>query len=301
MKLQFSGLMAPVFTAFTANGEVNLNVIADYARFLSQNGIKGVLVNGTSGEGMSMTVSEREQTAQAWLQHGARHGIHVQVQVGGTNLPDVLSLARHAERQGAGSILCLPELFNKPASVRELVQYLTLVAAAAPRTPLLYYHNPGYTGVNLDVPAFMEAAAVAIPTFAGVKFTDTNLEMGVKCLGAGGGALRVFLGCDYVLAGAFALGLDSAIATSLNILPGLCGTILQEAQAGSAEKARLAQNTLNRAAQAVTENGKWVPAMKAAMKLLTGLDMGPARQPLATLDDRHLPAMKQALQQLNLL
>lgn len=41
--------------------------------------------------------------------------------------------------------------------------------------------------------------------------------------------------------------------------------------------------------------------MKAAMKVLTGLDMGPARQPLSTLDDRHLPAMKQSLQQLNLL
>ncbi|XP_034246070.1 N-acetylneuraminate lyase-like [Thrips palmi] len=301
MKLQFSGLMAPVFTAFTENGEVNLKIIADYAKFLSANGINGVLVNGTSGEGMSMTVAEREQTTEAWLQHGHKHGIHVQVQVGGTNLPDVLHLARHAERLGADSILCLPELFNKPANVHELVEYLRLVAAAAPRTPLLYYHNPGYTGVNVNVPTFMEAAGSALPMFAGIKFTDTNLEMGVHCVAAGGAAYSVFLGCDYVLAGAFALGFNSAIATSLNVLPGLCARILQDVKTGRVEEARLAQNTLNRAAQAITLNGKWVPAMKAAMKIVTGLDMGPARQPLPSLEDRHLPALKKSLQQLNLL
>lgn len=104
----------------------------------------------------------------------------------------------------------------------------------------------------------MEAAGRVMPSFAGIKFTDTNLEMGVKCVAAGGGAFSVFLGCDYVLAGAFALGFDSAIATSLNILPGLCGRILQEVKSGSVEKGRLAQNTLNRAAQAITENGEEV-------------------------------------------
>jgi N-acetylneuraminate lyase len=39
-------------------------------------------------------------------------------------------------------------LFNKPQTVDELVWYLTYVAQAAPKTPLLYYHIPSYTGVN---------------------------------------------------------------------------------------------------------------------------------------------------------
>lgn len=302
MKLQFEGLMAPVFTAFSADGQrVNLAVIKHYAKFLAENGILGVLVNGTSGEGMSMTLEERKATTEAWIDASKSNGIHVQVQVGGTNMPDVLELTRHAESKGAHSILCLPELFNRPANAAELIEYLGAVAAAAPKTPLLYYHNPGYTSVNLDVPSFMTSAARAIPTFAGIKFTDTNLEMGIKCVRQDGGAHSVFLGCDYVLAGAFALGFSSSIATCLNLLPRLCNRILQAVQKGSVLEAREAQDTLNKAAQAITKNGKWVPAMKAAMKLLTGLDMGPARAPLQSLPDQHIPTLNKDLSDLKLL
>jgi len=67
----------------------------------------------------------------------------------GTAISNTDSLqAAHAESLGSDALLCLPELFNKPQSVDELVQYLMYVAQAAPKTPLLYYHIPSYTGVN---------------------------------------------------------------------------------------------------------------------------------------------------------
>jgi dihydrodipicolinate synthase/N-acetylneuraminate lyase len=56
--------------------------------------------------------------------------------------------AAHAESLGSDGLLCLPELFNKPQTVDELVKYLTYVGQAAPKTPLLYYHIPSYTGVK---------------------------------------------------------------------------------------------------------------------------------------------------------
>lgn len=102
----------------------------------------------------------------------------------------------------------------------------------------------------------MTAAAKAIPNFAGVKFTDTNLEMGVQSVVVDGGVHSVFLGCDFVLAGAFALGFDSSIATGLNVLPRLCCRILSSVQEGRVEDARAAQLLLNQAAQAITKNGK---------------------------------------------
>jgi dihydrodipicolinate synthase/N-acetylneuraminate lyase len=56
--------------------------------------------------------------------------------------------AAHAESVGVDALLCLPELFNKPVTVDQLVQYLKYVAQAAPKTALLYYHIPSYTGVQ---------------------------------------------------------------------------------------------------------------------------------------------------------
>jgi len=46
------------------------------------------------------------------------------------------------------SILCLPELYFKPTTPKQLIEYLGIVSEAAPKTPLLYYHIPMMTNVN---------------------------------------------------------------------------------------------------------------------------------------------------------
>lgn len=49
-------------------------------------------VNGTSGEGMSMSVKERKLVAEAWVKAVKITKQHLMVQVGGAPLPDVLEL-----------------------------------------------------------------------------------------------------------------------------------------------------------------------------------------------------------------
>lgn len=56
--------------------------------------------------------------------------------------------AQHAEANGADSLLCLPELYNKPTTNDQLINYLRTVGQAAPNTPLLLYHIPSFTHVN---------------------------------------------------------------------------------------------------------------------------------------------------------
>jgi N-acetylneuraminate lyase len=51
--------------------------------------------------------------------------------------------------------------------VGTLVEFCASVASAAPKTPFLYYHYPGITGVNLPVYDFFEKAHGAIPTLRG--------------------------------------------------------------------------------------------------------------------------------------
>ena len=45
------GLIDAPFTPFYENGEVNLEPIEAYAAMLAKNGLKGVFINGSSGEG----------------------------------------------------------------------------------------------------------------------------------------------------------------------------------------------------------------------------------------------------------
>jgi hypothetical protein len=48
------------------------------------------------------------------------------------------------------------------------------------------------------MPQFLAAAACNIPTFAGAKYTDSNLEEGTQCLAMTNDTLGLFLGCDHV-------------------------------------------------------------------------------------------------------
>lgn len=64
------------------------------------------------------------------------------------NKYNVILQTKHAESLNVDSILCLPELYSKPTTPQELIEYLEKVGKAAPKTPLLYYHIPMLTNVN---------------------------------------------------------------------------------------------------------------------------------------------------------
>ncbi|XP_046385357.1 N-acetylneuraminate lyase B-like isoform X2 [Ischnura elegans] len=285
---EFQGLMAPVFTPFSKEDySLNLGVIPAYAKYLAENGIKGILVNGTSGEGMSMNVEERQKVTEAWKEAASSTHHNIMVQVGGAPLPDVLKLAEHADRCGVDSLLCLPDLFNKPSSVKELLEYLQLVSNAAPKTPILYYHIPAFTGVNVLITELFSEAhrSNMVPRFAGAKFTYTNLEDGATSLRVGSelsghSPYSVFLGSDETMLGAFALGFNSAIGTTFNILPELGKCILSSSTKNNFVQGQEHQWRLTQAVRAITKHGKWVPTMKAAMNLRTKINVGPPRPPL---------------------
>ena len=48
---KIKGLIDAPFTPFYENGEVNYEPIEAYAKLLVKNGLKGVFINGSSGEG----------------------------------------------------------------------------------------------------------------------------------------------------------------------------------------------------------------------------------------------------------
>ncbi|XP_024881133.1 N-acetylneuraminate lyase-like [Temnothorax curvispinosus] len=88
----YRGLIVPVFTPFNKDGSLDLNIIPQYATYLAKKGIKGILVNGTSGEGMSISVAERKLVTEAWVKAVKETKQHLMIQVGGAPLPDVIEL-----------------------------------------------------------------------------------------------------------------------------------------------------------------------------------------------------------------
>ncbi|CAL1674738.1 unnamed protein product [Lasius platythorax] len=287
----YRGLIAPVLTPFNNNGSLNLDIIPQYATYLAKKGINGILVNGTSGEGMSMSVAERKLITEVWVKAAKSTKQHLMIQIGGAPLPDVIELAKHAENLHVDSILCLPELYFKPTTPQQLTEYLEKIGKAAPSTPLLYYHIPMLTNFNIHMGQFLESIGDKIPSFVGIKFTSANLEEGAQALRANNMKYVIFLGNDQIVNAACALGMDSFILTSINIFPELTLDLLAAGRNGDMLRAKNIQEKLSSAVLVITKHGNWVQTMKTAMSLLTEINVGLPRAPLKSISSDALTTM----------
>uniref|UniRef100_A0A1B6I5W9 N-acetylneuraminate lyase n=1 Tax=Homalodisca liturata TaxID=320908 RepID=A0A1B6I5W9_9HEMI len=308
LKLNFKGLIAPVFTPFSRQtGDVNISIIKPYAQYLINSGVNGVLVNGTVGEGVCMSVQERKTVLEAWLEVLKGTSLHVMVHIGGPCLRDVQDLARHAESKGVSSLLCIPDLFHRPSNVEEAITFLSLVSEAAPNTPLLYYHIPASTGVHCEYSHFVDMAELLkvaerkVPTMSGIKFTHNNMDEASQCLEVNSENLSVLLGHDQLISTGFFVGFESLIATTLNMFAPLIIEIHQGVKDSKINLVRAKQKQLTTYVNTIIKYGKWVPAMKEAMLIVTGLDMGAARQPQGVVTPEQVKQLKADLSSLNVM
>nr|XP_048287049.1 N-acetylneuraminate lyase isoform X2 [Myodes glareolus] len=175
-KKKLRGLVAATLTPMTENGEINFPVIGQYVDYLvKEQGVKNIFVNGTTGEGLSLSVSERRQVAAEWVTQGRNKLDQVVIHVGALSLKESQELAQHAAEIGADGIAVIAPFFFKSQSKDALISFLREVAAAAPALPFYYYHIPSLTGVKIRAEELLGGIQEKIPTFQGLKFSDTDL------------------------------------------------------------------------------------------------------------------------------
>ena len=169
------GLIDAPFTPMKPNGDINLEPIPAYAAMLVKNGLKGVFINGSSGEGYMLTTDERKQLAEAWMA-AVPAGFKVIVHVGSCCLRESVELAKHAAAIGAWGIGAMAPPFPKIGRVEELVKYCETIAAAAPELPFYFYHIPAFNGAFLPMLDFLKAVDGRIPNFPGRHLRHDQLQ-----------------------------------------------------------------------------------------------------------------------------
>nr|XP_044614360.1 N-acetylneuraminate lyase isoform X10 [Equus asinus] len=175
-KKKLQGLVAATITPMTEHGEINFSVIGQYVDYLvEEQGVKNIFVNGTTGEGLSLSISERRRVAEEWVTKGRNKLDQIVIHVGALSLKESQELAQHAAEIGADGIAVIAPFFLKPWNKDVLINFLKEVAAAAPALPFYYYHIPALTGVKIRAEEVLGGIQEKIPTFQGLKFSDTDL------------------------------------------------------------------------------------------------------------------------------
>lgn len=271
-------LIAPPPTPFDAKGNVDLSQIEKLAAHLSSSGVSGVFLCGSTGEGMSLSVRERMEIAEAWADSAPNYGLRTIAQVGANSQRDAIDLAAHAAQTGLDAISAHAPCYFRPQSVNHLVAFFAPVAAAAADTPFYYYDIPQLTGVDLPTAKFLKVAPTEIPTLAGVKFTNPNLALLQECLQVDNGRFDIFFGCDEALLAGYALGARSAIGSTYNYMAPLAHHIIRAFDAGDFDLARSLQMKAVDAVSILAEYG-YLVAAKSIMRIFD-IDCGGVREPL---------------------
>jgi N-acetylneuraminate lyase len=280
MKSRISGLIAAPFTAFNADGSLNLALIDQQAAVLIASGVSGAFICGTTGEGLSLSTEERRLVAERWVK-AANQRLHVIVHVGHQAIGESCALAEHAEKIGAAGFATLGPTFFSVSGTAQLVEYCGRVAAAAPGLPFFYYHIPIMTRIDLPMHEFLRMGSQKIPNLAGIKFTHENLMDYRQCVEFEDGRFNILFGRDEILLAALSLGATGAVGSTYNYMAPVYTALIEAFQAGDLEAARRFQSVAIRIIVLMCQRGG-LPAGKAMMKMI-GLDCGPVRPPLANL------------------
>ncbi len=276
------GLIAATFTPMDPDGQVAPQRVEAYAAHLDRLGVRAVFVNGSSGEGPSLTADERQLMASRWCDV-AGTSMDVIVHVGSCCVPEAQALARHAAASGASAIATVPPFYFRPGSANDLTAYLSELASAAPDLPLYYYHIPRMTGVELAVSRWLVPVAEAVPSLAGVKFSHADLEDFAACVAVAGKRFDMCFGLDEMLLSALAVGGMRAIGTTYNFAAPLYRRMIEQFRAGQHDQARQEQVRAVELIRTLQGYGFYAAA-KATMRMI-GLDVGPVRSPLPALSD----------------
>jgi N-acetylneuraminate lyase len=290
---KIEGYIAAPFTPMLNNGDLNLDLVPDYADYLLRNGLDGAFVCGSTGEGALLNREERMALTERWMKAGEGK-LKVVVHTGGCNLKDQQALAKHAEQSGAWAVAAMAPAFLSPRRTEELLEYCLTIAAAAPGLPFYYYHIPALNGVHLSVLDLLKATEGQIPNFAGVKYTHSNMHEFEQCRHVAGGKYEMLWGLDEMFLDGLVYGNRSGVGGTYNHCFSLYHNMLAAYDLKDLKTCRELQHSSHQFIEILIKYRGNLMGGKRIMKFL-GLDCGPNRLPLHNISDEEETAMKKEL------
>lgn len=291
--MKLTGLIAAPHTPFHGDFSLNLDCVPEQAAHLAANGVSGAFVAGTTGECHSLTTDERAELFVAWGEAARAHGVKFIAHIGHNNLPDARSLAVAAQRAGADAISAMAPNFFKPKDAAAMVDWFARITEQTQEMPFYFYDIPVMTGVTIDTAELVQCAVEKMPSFVGVKYTNTDRAQLRRILEMDGAPDMLF-GCDEELLEGWELGCRGAVGSTYNFAAPIYHRVMAAYAAGDLEKAQRWQARSLEMVETIASHG-FMQSAKAVMHWV-GVDCGPARPPLPQQSAKQLETLRGELE-----
>lgn len=283
---KLSGVFAAAVTPLKADYSLDVEAFPGLLRFLAQRGCHGAVILGTTGEGPSLSVTERLALYDAAVR--VRNDYPDFRLIAGTGTPsldETIHLTKDAFDKGLDGVLVLPPFYFRNASEEGLLLwYSELLKKAVPHDgAVLAYHIPAVSGVGLSLDLLARLRESFPGQFAGLKNSATEPAHTQALAERFGNRITVFAGDDSLFSAALAGGAAGCITALANLYSPLLCQIWDAHQQGDSDAQAAAQAAMTKLRQ---QSGRFAPApslIKALLARQHGFPRWAVRPPLLPL------------------
>ncbi|MDQ8707140.1 dihydrodipicolinate synthase family protein [Streptomyces sp. LHD-70] len=279
---QFTGILAAVVTPFTADGSaIDADGVKRQAEHIIGGGVHGLVPGGSTGEFGALTVNERKQTTELYVEAAAGR-VPVVAGTGALSTAETVELSVHAEKAGADAVMIVPPFYDAP-SFEELLAFYGDVSEAID-IPIMYYNIPSATGVHLTPEQLAELGRKTRVT----SYKDTGGDFAwfsaVKEQHAPD--ITALNGWDTLTFAALASGAKAGVWGTASVIPRLCADLYEAvAVRGDLVAGRELWSKIFPICRFL-ESHNYACGIKTGVELV-GVSAGPTRRPVLPLAPEH--------------
>lgn len=290
---KYQGIIPAFYACYDENGEISPERVRSLTEFYIKKGVKGVYVNGSSGECIYQSVEDRKIVLEN-VMAAAEGKLTVIAHVACNNTKDSVELAKHAENLGVDAIAAIPPIYFRLPEYA-IAEYWNAMSAAAPNTDFIIYNIPQLAGVSLTMSLFEEMRKNK--RVIGVKNSSMPVQDIQMFKDAGGEDYIIFNGPDEQFVSGRVIGAEGGIGGTYGVMLELFLKMDELLRAGKIDKAREVQYAVNRIIYKMCScHGNMYAVIKEILRINEKIDLGSVRLPLAPLSENDQPIVEEAAQ-----
>ncbi len=275
----FKGAATAIITPFK-NDRIDYEAFARLIEWQIAEGIDGIVVCGTTGEGSTLT-DEEHRDALKFAVEQIRGRVPVIAGTGSNDTAYAIELTKYACEIGSDAVLVVTPYYNK-ATQKGLIESFRAIADASTK-PVILYNVPSRTGCNL-LPA--SAAILAEhPNIVAIKEASGNISQIAELAALTRGKLDIYSGNDDQIVPVLSLGGAGVISVLSNPMPRATSEICHRFFNGDIEGSAKLQLDLLPLVNALFCEVNPIP-VKAAMAAM-GYGENSLRLPLTPMEEEH--------------
>lgn len=288
---KYEGVIPAIYACYDEAGEVSPERVRALTQYFIDKGVKGVYVNGSSGECIYLSVADRKLILENVMEV-AKGKLTVIAHVACNNTKDSVELAKHAESLGVDAIAAIPPIYFRLPDY-SIAKYWNDMSAAAPNTDFVIYNIPQLSGTTLTPALYAEMRKN--PRVIGVKNSSMPTQDIQIFVAEGGEDHIVFNGPDEQFISGRVIGAKAGIGGTYAVMPDLFLKLNQLIIDKDLDRAKELQHAINSVIyKMVSGRANLYAVMKEILRLNEDLDIGSVRAPLEPLSEGDYAIAKEA-------